>query len=87
VSESLAETIQKTLALLLAPDLHELKVLAIALQERIEQPLDPRGESADSQFEARMAALGRFSSQIGPACVRAISALSERVAFLEALHQ
>jgi len=85
--ESIAETTQKTLQQLFTPDVRELKVLVIALQERVEQPFDPRGENSDLQFEARMAALREFTAQSEPASVRVIASLSERVAVLEARHQ
>jgi len=84
VSESLAETIQKTLAPLATPDVRELKVLVASLQERIEQPFDPRGENSGSQFESRMAAFREFTTQSKLASARILASINERVAVLEA---
>jgi hypothetical protein len=85
--ENIAQTVQKAIQDLVAPDVRELKVLVTALQKQIGQRFDAQSKDSDSQFTALMAALGEFKAQSELASVRVIAALSERGAVLEARHQ
>jgi hypothetical protein len=92
--ENLTETVQKTLLDLVTPDVQELKVLVTALQKQLDQRFDAHGQRADAhyqesdaQFKALMAALGQFKAQSELTNLRVITALSERVAVLEAHKQ
>jgi hypothetical protein len=98
VPENIAQTIQKAIQDLVAPDVRELKVLVTNLQKQIDQRFDAQSKEidqrfdaqskdSDAQFKALMAALGEFKAQSELASVRVIAALSERVAVLEARHQ
>ena len=48
MSENLAQTVQKVIQDLVAPDVRELKTLVLALQKQIDQ----RFEAVDQRFEA-----------------------------------
>jgi hypothetical protein len=96
--ENIAQTVQKAIQDLVAPDVRELKVLVAALQKQIDQRFEAQGKEIDQRFEAQskqsdaqfkalMAALGEFKAQSELASVRVIAALSERVAVLEARRQ
>jgi uncharacterized small protein (DUF1192 family) len=82
--ENIAETVQKAIQDLVAPDVRELKVLVVALQKQIDQRFDAQSKDSDAQFRALMATFGEFKAQSELASV---AALSERVAVLEARHQ
>lgn len=81
--ENIAQTVQKVIQDLVAPDVRELKVLVTALQKQIDQRFDAQDQKSDVQFKALMAAFGEFKAQSELASIRVISALSERVAVLE----
>lgn len=99
--ENLAQTVQKVIQDLVAPDVRELKTLVMALQKQMDQRFDAQdkrfdaqdkkadaqSQKTDAQFNALMAAFGEFKAQSELATIRVISALSERVAVLEARHQ
>jgi hypothetical protein len=96
--ENIAQTIQKAIQDLVAPDVRELKVLVAALQKQIDQRFEAQSNEmnqrfaaqsnqSDAQFKALMAAFGEFKAQSELASVRIIANLSERVAVLESRHQ
>lgn len=96
--ENIAQTIQKAIQDLVAPDVRELKVLMAALQKQMDQRFDAQSKeinqrfesqskASEAQFKALMAALGEFKAQSELASLRVISSLSERVAVLEARQQ
>ncbi len=82
--ENIAQTVQKVIQDLVAPDVRELKTLVLGLQKQIDQRFDSQRETSEAQFKALMAALGEFKAQSELANMRVIAALSERVAVLEA---
>ncbi len=91
MSENIAQTVQKAIQDLVAPDVRELKTLVLALQKQIDQRFDAqeqmdeaKSQKADAQFKALMSAFGEFKAQSELVTVRIISQLSERVAVLEA---
>ena len=98
MSENIAQTVQKVIQDLVAPDVRELKTLVSALQKQIDQRFDAQDQKSearfhaldqkmDMQFQALMAAFGEFKAQSELASIRVISQLSERVAVLEARQQ
>jgi hypothetical protein len=87
MSENIAQTVQKAVQDIVAPDVRELKVLVTALQKQIDQRFDAQNDKSETQFRALMAALGEFKAQSELTSLRVISALSERVAVLEAQRQ
>jgi hypothetical protein len=95
VSENIAQTVQKVIQDLVAPDVRELKTLVLALQKQMDQRFDAQDQKTeaqfrsldqktDAQFKALMSAFGEFKAQSELATIRVISQLSERVAVLEA---
>ena len=91
MSENIAQTVQKVIQDLVAPDVRELKILVLALQKQIDQRFDAQeqmdeaqNQKADAQFKALMSAFGEFKAQSELAMIRVISQLSERVAVLQA---
>jgi hypothetical protein len=83
MSENIAQTVQKAIQDLVAPDVRELKVLVTNLQKQMDQRFDAQDRKNDAQFHALMAALGEFKAQSELTTIRVISQLSERVAVLE----
>ncbi len=97
MSENIAQTVQKVIQDLVAPDVRELKTLVTALQKQIDQRFDAQEKKMDAQFKALnqktdaqfnvlMAAFGEFKAQNELTNLRVSSALSERIAVLES-HQ
>lgn len=84
MSENIAQTVQKVIQDLVAPDVRELKTLVLALQKQMDQRFDAQDQKTDAQFKALMSAFGEFKAQSELATIRVISQLSERVAILEA---
>ena len=91
--ENIAQTVQQVIQDLVAPDVRELKVLVQGLQKQldehkahVDQRFDAQCETSEAHFTALMAAFGEFKAQSERASMRVISALSERVAVLEARH-
>ena len=84
MSENIAQTVQKVIQDLVAPDVRELKSLVTALQRQIDQRFDAQDQKTEAQFKALMAAFGEFKAQSELTSIRVISQLSERVAVLEA---
>jgi hypothetical protein len=82
--ENIAQTVQKAIQDLVAPDVRELKVLVVALRKQIDQRFDAQSKDSDAQFRALMVAFGEFKAQ---SALASVAALSERVAVLEARHQ
>ena len=94
MSENIAQTVQKVIQDLVAPDVRELKTLVLALQKqidqrfeasekRVDQRFEAQSQKTDAQFAALMAAFSEFKAQSELATIRVISQLSERVAVLE----
>ncbi len=83
MSENIAQTVQKVIQDLVAPDVRELKSLVTALQKQIDQRFDAQDQKTEAQFKALMAAFGEFKAQSELTSIRVISQLSERVAVLE----
>ena len=95
--ENIAQTVQKAIQDLVAPDVRELKVLVQGLQkqldqrfdqvdkrfEQIDKRFDAQRETSEAQFKALMAAFGEFKAQSELTNMRVIASLSERVAVLE----
>ena len=95
MSENIAQTVQKVIQDLVAPDVRELKTLVTnlqsqlihvesSLQKQIDQRFDAQDKKTDAQFKALMSALGEFKAQSELTTIQVISQLSERVAVLEA---
>jgi len=74
MSEDIAQTVQKVIQDLVAPDVRELKTLRTnlqsqlthvesSLQKQIDQRFDAQDKKADAQFRALMSALGEFKAQ------------------------
>ena len=91
--ENIAQTVQKVIQDLVAPDVRELKVLVQGLQkqldqrfEQIDRRFDAQRETSEAQFKALMAAFGEFKAQSELTNMRVIASLSERVAVLESRH-
>jgi uncharacterized small protein (DUF1192 family) len=85
--ENIAQTVQKVIQDLVAPDVRELKTIVTALQKEMNLRFDAQDQKTDAQFKALMAAFGEFKAQSELTSIRVISQLSERVAVLEARHQ
>jgi hypothetical protein len=83
MSENIAQTVQKVIQDLVAPDVRELKSLVTALQKQLDQRFDAQDQKTEAQFKALMAAFGEFKAQSELTSIRVISQLSERVAVLE----
>lgn len=88
--ENIAQTVQKVIQDLVAPEVKELKVLVSALQKQIDQGFEAQGEKADIQykaldqkadihFQALMAAFREFQAKSELESVRIISQLSASV--------
>ena len=60
----IAQTVQKVIQDLVAPDVRELKTLVQGLQQQMDQRFDAQKENSDAQFKALMAALGEFKAQV-----------------------
>jgi len=86
MSENIAQTVQKVIQDLVAPDVRELKTLVTNLQSQLTQDknAEAQNQKADAQFRALMSAFGEFKAQSELTTIRVISQLSERVAVLEA---
>jgi capsule polysaccharide export protein KpsE/RkpR len=88
--ENIAQTVQKVIQDLVAPDVRELKALVQGLQkqvdqrfEQIDKRFDGQRDTSEAQFKALMAAFGEFKAQSELTNMRVIASLSERVAVLE----
>ena len=81
--ENIAQTVQKVIQDLVAPDVRELKVLVQGLQKQLDQRFDGQRETSEAQFQAIMAAFVEFKAQSELTNMRVIASLSERVAVLE----
>ena len=91
MSENVLKTLQQLVQDVIAPDVRELKVLAVAQEKQIEmlkKHMDVRFEAMDqkndAQFKALMSAISESRAQAELTNARVIAALSERVAVLEA---
>ncbi len=80
--ENIAQTVQKVIQDLVAPDVRELKSLVQGLQKQMDQRFEAQRETSDAQFKALMAAFGEFKAQSELANMRVLASLSERVAVL-----
>jgi CRP-like cAMP-binding protein len=62
--ENIAQTIQKTIQELVAPDVRELKVLVMNLQKQIDQRFDTQSKELDQRFAAQSKEIDqRFNAQ------------------------
>lgn len=91
MADNILQTLQQLIQDVIAPDVRELKVRHAALEKQIDVRFDAADERTDAQYKAVMSALGEIKALIGESRaqaelenVRKISALSERVAVLEA---
>ena len=98
MSENVLKTLQQLVQDVIAPDVRELKVLAVAQEKQIEmlkkhmdvrfeamdQKLHATDQKNDAQFKALMSAISESRAQAELTNARVIAALSERVAVLEA---
>ena len=116
MSENIAQTVQKVIQDLVAPDVRELKTSVADLQKQMDQRFDAQekkfdgfqkqmdqrfdaqekksdaqfkalNQKLDAQFNVLMAAFGEFKAQNELTSLRTSSALSERIAILEAHQQ
>lgn len=88
--ENALQTLQRIVQDVLAPDVRELKVRVASLEKQVDvrfdamdQKLVALNQKIDSQFSALMAAIRESRAEGELAGVKAIAALSERVAVLE----
>jgi hypothetical protein len=64
VPENIAQTIQKAIQDLVAPDVRELKVLVTNLQKQIDQRFDAQSKEIDQRFDAQSKEIDqRFDAQ------------------------
>ena len=88
MSENILQTVVRDV---IAPDVRGLKVRVSAQQEQakvqfeaLQSQIAGLIQQSETQYTALAAALGQNNVEAGPAMLRTISALSERVALLEA---
>jgi hypothetical protein len=91
MSENVLQTLQQLVQDVIAPDVRELKANQAALEKQIaalEKHMDFRFNTADqksdARFDALMSAISESRAQAELTNLRVITALSERVAVLEA---
>ena len=89
--DNLLQTLQQLVQDVIAPDVRELKVRLSSLEKQMDVRFDAvdsrfnaMEQKSDAQFRALMAAISESRAQSELSSVRAVSALSERVAVLEA---
>jgi hypothetical protein len=64
VPENIAQTIQKAIQDLVAPDVRELKVLVTNLQKQLDQRFDAQSKEIDQRFDAQSKEIDqRFDAQ------------------------
>ena len=84
-AENIAQTIRKVIQDLVAPEVRELKAEVRGLRDEVKVRFDSLEARSDAQFKAIMAAIGQSKAESELSTFKAISALSERVAALEAI--
>ena len=98
MSENVLQTLQHLVQDVIAPDVRELKVRLTSLERQIDlrfttvdvqisaadEKAEARFQALDARFDALMAAVSESRAQAELTNLRVISALSERVAVLEA---
>jgi hypothetical protein len=94
MSENILQTLQNLVQDVIAPDVRELKVRVASLERdmdlrfnAVDQRLNAMDQKSELQFKAIMAAISESKAQGELAAMRAITALSERVAVLESRQQ
>ena len=64
MSENIAQTVQKVIQDLVAPDVRELKTLVLALQKQMDQRFDAQEKRMDQRFDAQEKRMDqRFDAQ------------------------
>lgn len=91
MSDNILQTLQHLVQDVIAPDVRELKANQAAfdkqieaLEKHMEYRFQAADQKADARFDALMSAISESRAQAELAGIRAITALSERVAVLEA---
>ena len=101
MNENILQTLQKLVQDVIAPDVRELKVRVASLEKdmdvrfnavdlrfnAIDQRFNAMDQKSELQFQAIMSAISESKAQGELATMRAITALSERVAVLESRQQ
>ncbi len=84
MTDNVLQTLQKLVQDVIAPDVRELKVRLTSLEKSVDERFSSLERQSDAQFKAILAAIGESKAQAELSNVRVVSALSERVAALEA---
>ncbi|MGB8481912.1 MAG: hypothetical protein WCE63_24190 [Acidobacteriaceae bacterium] len=84
MTDNVLQTLQKLVQDVIAPDVRELKVRLTSLEKSVDERFSSLERQSDAQFKAILAAIGESKAQAELSNMRVVSALSERVAALEA---
>ncbi len=87
MADNVLQTLQRLVQDVIAPDVRELKVRMAALEKSVDDRFTSLERQSEAQFKAIMAAIGESRAQTELAAARAVAAVSERVAALEARRQ
>ena len=87
MADNVLQTLQRLVQDVIAPDVRELKVRMRALEKSVDERFTSLERQSEAQFNALLAAIGESRAQAELAAARAIAAVSERVAALEARRQ
>lgn len=84
MTDNVLQTLQKLVQDVIVPDVRELKVRLTSLEKSVDERFSSLERQSDAQFKAILAAIGESKAQAELSNMRVVSALSERVAALEA---
>ena len=87
MADNVIEALQRLIQDVIAPDVRELKVRLTSLEKSVDERFTSLERQNEAQFRALLAAIGEARAQSELASARALAALSERVATLEARRQ
>lgn len=87
LTENIIQTVRSAIQDFVAPSVRELSVRMESLEKRNEEQYRSIRDNQDSQFRALMSAIGEARAKSDLETFKLISALTERVAALEAAHR
>jgi hypothetical protein len=84
VTENVLQSLQHAIQDVIAPDMRELKICVSGLEKQSETQYNSLRDQQDAKFKALTSAIGESKAKHDLDTFKLISALSERVAVLEA---
>ncbi len=84
MADNVLQTLQHVIQDVIAPDVRELKVRVASIEEQMKTQYNSLRDQQEANFKALMSAIGESKAKQDLETYKLISALTERVAALEA---